>query len=167
MAKFLLAPLLVVSIVGGAWLVYSGVEFVQVPGMLAIRWVRPPYELALGGVMVAIATALIWSLAASRYQIGEPELIIGSGIDQRRVTIRSIVEVVPTSAAFRDGWSRAPAWSFDLLRITYQSRPGRPTSVVVAPADKDEFLNALAHAAPQLQMTEDRALRLASQPANN
>jgi hypothetical protein len=158
-AKFLIAPLLVALIGGGFWLLYRSVEFVQAPDILVIHWLRPAYELTLGAIMIVIGAALIWSLAASRYQIGGPELIIGSGIDQRRIALKSIVEVVPTSAAFRDGWSRAPAWSSDLLRITYEPQPGRPTSLVVAPADKDEFLHALADAAPQLRWADDQALR--------
>jgi hypothetical protein len=166
-AKFLLAPLLVVLIGGGIWILYTGVIFVHVPSMLILQWQRPAHEMAVGLIMIIIGTALFWSLLASRYQIGEPELIIGSGIDQRRVALSSIVEVVPTSAAFRGGWSRAPAWSFDLLRVTYQPRVGRPTSVVIAPADKEEFLHALADAAPQLRWSEDRALRLATQVTNN
>ncbi|HWB08446.1 MAG TPA: PH domain-containing protein [Pirellulales bacterium] len=166
-AKFLLAPLLVALIGGGIWILYTGVVFVQVPTMLVLQWQRPAHEMAIGLIMIVIGAALFWSLVASRYQIGEPELIIGSGIDQRRVALSSIVEVVPTSAAFRGGWSRAPAWSFDLLRVTYQPRVGRPTSVVIAPADKDEFLHALAEAAPQLRWSDDRALRLATQVTNN
>jgi hypothetical protein len=166
-AKFLLAPLLLALIGGGIWVMYTGVHVVQVPTMTVLQWQRPTHEMAVGLIMIVIGTALFWSFAASRYQIGEPELIIGSGIDQRRVAISSIVEVVPTSAAFRGGWSKAPAWSFDMLRVTYQPRAGRPTSVVIAPADKDEFLNALAEAAPQLRWSDDRALRLATQVTNN
>lgn len=166
-AKFLIAPLLVALIGGGFWLMFRSVEFSQAPNVLLIRWVRPSYELAAGAVMVVISAALFWSLAASRYQIGGPELIIGSGIDQRRVELASIIEVVPTSAVFRGGWSRAPAWSLDLLRTTYEPQPGRATSVVVAPADKNEFLHALAQAAPQLRWSENRALRSAAVASNN
>lgn len=166
-AKFLLAPLLVALIGGGIWIICTGAIVVQIPGMTVLQWQRPAHEMAVGAIMMVIGAALFWSLAASRYQIGEPELIIGSGIDQRRVALSSIVEVVPTSAAFSSGWSRAPAWSFDLLRVTYQPRTGRSTSVVIAPADKDEFMHALADAAPQLRWSEDRALRLAAQATNN
>jgi hypothetical protein len=161
-AKFLLAPGLVTLIGAGSWLLYTGMGVSQAPGLLVIQWLRPPFELALGVVIILLAAGLLGSLLGSRYRIGGPELVIGSSIDQRRVALSSIVEVVSTSAAFRNGWSRAPAWSCDLLRITYQLRPGRSTSVVVAPADKDEFLQALAEAAPQLRWTEDRSLRCAS-----
>jgi hypothetical protein len=137
-AKFLLAPLLLALIGGGIWVLYTGVHLVQVPTMTVLQWQRPTHEMAVGLIMIVIGTALFWSFAASRYQIGEPELIIGSGIDQRRVAISSIVEVVPTSAA-----------------------------VVIAPADKEEFLQALAEAAPQLRWSDDRALRLATQVTNN
>jgi hypothetical protein len=40
--------------------------------------------------------------------------------------------------------------------VTYLSRPGRPASVVVAPANQEEFLDALARAAPHLQRSNDR-----------
>lgn len=166
-AKFLMAPALVVLIGGGLWLLYTGIELTHVPTMLVVRWSRPPFELALGAVMTVIGAALLWSFVGSRYQIGEPELIIGSGIDQRRVALSTIREVTPTSTAFRSGWSRAPAWSCDLLRITYEPHPGRSTSVVVAPADKDEFLHALAHAAPHLQWADGHGLRAPDHVQNN
>ena len=157
-AKFFIAPVLLGSIGMGGWLLYSGVGFVQVPSMLVIQWLRPAHELAIGGILIAIGAALFWSLLAGRYQIGEPELVIGSGIDQRRVPLSSIVDVVPIHSPFRSGWTRAPAWSSDSLHVTYLLRPGRPSSIVVAPANQDEFLDALARAAPHLQRSNDRAL---------
>ena len=161
-AKFFIAPVLLASIGIGGWLLYTGVGFVQVPSMLVIQWVRPPHQLAIGLILVAIGAALFWSLLAGRYQIAEPELVIGSGIDERRVPLSTIVDVVPIHSPFRSGWTRAPVWSRDSLYVTYLSRPGRPSSVVVAPANQDEFLDALARAAPHLQRSSDRALHAAS-----
>ena len=161
-AKFFIAPLLLASMGAGGWLIYSGVEFLQVPTMFVIHWLRPPHELAIGAILIVIGAALLWSLFAGRYDIGEPELVIGSGIDERRVPISSIVDVVPIHSPFRSGWTRAPAWSRDSLYVTYLSRPGRPSSVVVAPANQDEFLDALARAAPHLHRSNDRALHAAT-----
>ncbi|HQU42733.1 MAG TPA: hypothetical protein PK867_07965 [Pirellulales bacterium] len=40
-------------------------------------------------------------------------------------------------------------------------------SHTVAPADKDEFLHALAHAAPQLRWSDGQGLRSAEHVENN
>ncbi|HVX14536.1 MAG TPA: PH domain-containing protein [Pirellulales bacterium] len=158
-AKFFIAPALLACIAVGAWLLYTGVGLVQVPSMLVVQWLRAPHELAIGVILIVISTALFWSLLAGRYQIAEPELVIGSGIDERRVPLSSIVDVVPSHSPFRSGWTRAPVWSRDSLYVTYLSRAGgRPSSLVVAPANQEAFLDALARAAPHLQRSSDRAL---------
>lgn len=160
-AKFLIAPALLVSIGVGGWLLYTGVAVLPVQNMVVIQWSREPYQLVFGMILIGIGAALFWSLVAGRYHIAEPELVIGSGMDERRVPLSSIVDVVPIHSPFRSGWTRAPVWSRDSLHVIYLSRPGHPTSVVVAPADQEEFLDALTRAAPHLQRTNGRALHAA------
>jgi hypothetical protein len=158
-AKFFIAPGLLACMGIGAWLLYTGVGFVQVPSMLVVQWLREPHELAIGAILIVVSAALFWSLLAGRYRIAEPELVVGSGIDERRVPLSSIVDVVPIHSPFRSGWSRAPVWSRDSLYVTYLSRPGRPSSLIVAPVNQEAFLEALERAAPHLQRSSDRALR--------
>lgn len=76
----------------------------------------------------------LWILIDTHYTFVRDELIVRSGPFRWRVPLRDIRSVTPT----RDMQS-GPALSLDRLRIDY----GKGRAVLVSPAEKDAFLQAI------------------------
>ena len=76
----------------------------------------------------------LWILIGTHYTFVRDELIVRSGPFRWRVPLRDIRSVTPT----RDMQS-GPALSLDRLRIDY----GKGRAVLVSPAEKDAFLQAI------------------------
>jgi len=96
----------------------------------------------LGGATlftVGIIRAMAWPV---RYVVDGEVLRIHSGFVKYRVMIGSITRIDPTRSPIS-----SPAWSFDKLRIHFRVRGGHESSIMISPADRDGFFDALEHAA--------------------
>jgi hypothetical protein len=98
-------------------------------------------EMWVGVGMTGVVALMYFGLIFPMYyEITDTQLVIRSGLIRQRVELADIKEVRPT----RNPLS-APALSLDRLRIDYKE--GRFGYALISPANRAEFLNALAEAA--------------------
>jgi hypothetical protein len=119
----------------------------------------PGFASLFGLLPLALGLLICWQLAATRYEIGNSNLILRSGPFRWTIPLEQITQVYST----RDPPPHAPAFTFldyfranhpalslDRLRIDYQQ--GRRTAFyLISPEDQAGFLKDLARAAPQLR----------------
>ncbi len=125
-----------------AWLMASGWLAIIVPvGALVMHLREQPVPLRFESellmmlvVMAPYVIPLAWMLLATHYTIDGNSLRIAAGPLRWHVPIDEIVSVERT----RSPWS-LPALSLDRLRICYSG--GK--SVMISPADKETFIEAL------------------------
>ena len=115
---------------------------------------QSPLGLGIGILCLALAVWTGWIPFNTNYEIGQTELIIRSACFRWRVTLDSIVEVVPTHNPLS-----SPACSLDRLRVNYRNRKGRVRFVLISPRGKEEFLRDLAEALPGLSFVADRLVQ--------
>lgn len=98
----------------------------------------------------AVFVLLTWPTS---YVVKDQTLIIRSGLLRWIVPLVDIIEVSPTSLPVS-----APAWSLDRLVVRFRKNDGEGI-ICISPKDKAEFLAALAHEDPNLQVIGERILR--------
>jgi len=112
---------------------------------------QSPLGLGIGMLCLALAVWTGWIPFNTNYEIGQTELIIRSAGFRWRVSLDSIVEVLPTHNPLS-----SPACSLDRLRVNYRNRKRRMRFVLISPREKEEFLRHLAQAVPGLELVNDR-----------
>ncbi len=124
-------------LVGTAWLPLAADD---------LGWSQLPLVLVqLGG-----AAFMLWVLYGTGYRIGERDLSVRGGPFRWRIPLDAIVSVEPT----RNPLS-SPACSLDRLRIAHRTDDGGERKLMISPAEKREFLDALALRCPQLVRSAD------------
>ncbi len=115
----------------------------------------PPAQTPLGPAMGAFCLALaVWTGRipwSTHYKITQTELIVRSAGLCWRIPLDSIVEVLPTHNPLS-----SPACSLDRLRVNYRNRKGHARSVMISPAEKEEFLRNLAESLPGFELRDGR-----------
>lgn len=109
------------------------------------------FKIAFVIVCVSAAAIIPWILYGTTYILTEEALQIRCGPFRHRVLVSTIREVAPT----RNPLS-SPACSLDRLHIKYR---GSRHGVLISPADKQLFLQALASLDPQLTLRGDGIVR--------
>ena len=109
-------------------------------------WTRPragpPLAWAFTELLMLVVAALVlWITFATYYELEHDALVVRSGPFTWRVPLAEISAVRLSNSA-RSG----PALSMDRLEILYGSR----RSILVSPADKEEFLALLQRRLPRL-----------------
>ncbi|MFM2003048.1 MAG: hypothetical protein RI963_2474 [Planctomycetota bacterium] len=141
-----LAPLLMIPPIAALWIT------------AAAFWRGNGSEIAVGcGAMLWVLIVYAGVVFPTRYGIGNGYLTIRYGICRQRIPLAEIRAVCPT----RNPLS-SPALSLDRLRVRFGE--GFFKSVMISPAERDEFLHHLASAAG-LQQDGDRLTR-SSAPSN-
>jgi hypothetical protein len=115
---------------------------------------KNPFGPAYGLFCLAVAVWIGWIPFNTNYEIGQTELVIRSAGIRWRVSLDSIVEVLPSRSPLS-----SPACSLDRLRVNYQNRKGRTRFVLISPREKEEFMRELAEAVPGLEFDADRLVR--------
>jgi hypothetical protein len=145
-AKYLVGPIAVALIIGGAWIVWSGFEAKFVPGdMIVIHLHRSYFMLLLGALMPAFGVLILSMLAYTEYEITPSHLVLQSGPSRHRIPLAKIEKAFAVASPWQSGLARGPTWSFDMLRVDYRRKNGRAAaSIIFSPANKAEFLNCLS-----------------------
>ncbi|MGI9219689.1 MAG: PH domain-containing protein [Woeseiaceae bacterium] len=86
--------------------------------------------------LIGVFVLLMWLAFRTYYAVDKDTLRVVSGPFRWRIPLADIQSVTPT----RSLWS-SPAMSIDRLRIAY----GKGGRIMVSPADKQGFLNAIGH----------------------
>ena len=86
--------------------------------------------------LVGVFVLLMWLALRTYYAVDKDTLRVVSGPFRWRIPLADIQSATPT----RSLWS-SPAMSIDRLRIVY----GKGRRIMVSPADKQGFLNAIGH----------------------
>lgn len=110
-----------------------------------------------GAKLVAVLVTLLgagcmwWILYGTGYEVTEEQLILRSGPMRVRIPLRAIQAVAPCRYFQIAGL----AWGLgtDTLRVDYR---GRWRCARITPADKQEFLRALARRCTHLELSDDR-----------
>lgn len=109
-------------------------------------------DLLVGVAMAAFVAGLYLGLVfPMRYGLDDTDLIVRFGICRQRIPLAEISEVYPTNNPLS-----SPALSLDRLRVQYGQ--GFFKAVMISPADREGFLNELAHRAG-LKREGDRLIR--------
>lgn len=91
---------------------------------------------------IVAAFVLVLALAVpTHYTVGDSDLLIRSGVINRRIPLAAIERVYPTRNPLA-----APAWSLDRLGVVY-TRGQRRSLALIAPKSRAEFLALLAQRA--------------------
>jgi len=109
-------------------------EFASRPG--------PPISAVVLSLCLGAPAAMLWSFYGTSYTLGADQLLIRSGPFRFRVALGEITSVAPS----RDPRS-SPACSLDRLEIRYR---GDQSRMLISPADKPAFLEALLRRCDQL-----------------
>lgn len=104
------------------------------------------FGVLVGSTMVFV----LWLLASTWYEVSDTFLLVRSGPFRYHIALKSISSVTPS----RNPLS-SPALSLDRLLIRSTQGPGM---ILVSPADKSGFLNALVLRCPQLRREGDRLI---------
>ena len=88
---------------------------------------------------------ILWSFRSTYYTVEGSTLIVKSAFMTWRIDIHHIEDVTPT----RNPMS-SPALSLDRLEIRYR-RDGRLRTILVSPAEKRRFLEALRAVSPTIR----------------
>ncbi len=102
---------------------------------------REPTVWVAAGLMLAADALVAWIYLGTHYSIREEQLRIQCGPFRWQVTLGEIRSVLPSGSMLS-----SPALSLDRLEI----RHGRQGSILVSPAERMGFLEALARASPGL-----------------
>ena len=89
-----------------------------------------------------------------RYGLDDAQLVVRYGVCRQRIPLADISEVYPTKNPLS-----APALSLDRLHIQFGQGPLK--AVMISPADRDGFLDHLAHTAG-LKPEGERLIRVSS-----
>lgn len=116
---------------------------------------RSPLGLAIGVSCLVLAVWMGRIPFNTNYEIRQTELLIRSAGFRWRVPLDSITEVAPTHNPLS-----SPACSLDRLRVRYHRKGGRPAFVLISPREKEEFLEELSLAVPELVRVEHRLKRV-------
>ncbi|HEX7708576.1 MAG TPA: PH domain-containing protein [Thermoanaerobaculia bacterium] len=108
-----------------------------------------PWGVASGLFVLGLYAGLIFPM---RYGVDDTELLVRFGLCRRRIPLASISEVRPT----RNPLS-SPALSLDRLHVQFGD--GIFSEVMISPADRNGFLDAIARKAG-LKREGDRLVRL-------
>ncbi len=126
-------------------------------GLIAIHIQSEPPLVVSGWITLVAAALFILALCALSfplyYEIGAKALYIRCGLLRQEIPLASIQAVFPTHNPFV-----AAAWSLDRLQINYQ-REGRPLCALIAPQDKNAFLQVLAQNDAELEIKANSVLR--------
>jgi len=109
--------------------------------LLAIREIRAGHESFFAFFILFAALVFAWIALSTRYEIHEEDLVIRSGPQRWTIPLESIVEAMPASR-----WSPGPALSIDRLQLNYVKEPALLATIIVSPANQQEFLSTLAGA---------------------
>lgn len=117
-------PVMIVAVAGMIW------------SLVAVMITETPWQIR---IVVAIVTVLVIALLFSvltrtHYTVANGELRVVSGPFRRTISLSDITGVEPT----RNPMS-SPALSMDRLKVSY----GKKKFVLISPADKAGFLNAI------------------------
>ena len=117
-------PLMVVVVAGMIW------------SLVAVMIAEAPWSIR---IVVAVATVLVIALlfavlTRTHYTVANGELRVVSGPFRRTISLSAITGVEPT----RNPMS-SPALSMDRLKVSY----GKKKYILISPADKAGFLNAI------------------------
>lgn len=109
-------------------------------GLLASQWngLNPAALVALGFSLALI----VWLYVSTVYTVTDTSLRVQSGPIYSTIDAKLIVQVRPTRAILS-----APALSLDRIEIS-----GDFGAIVISPADKVAFLQALRRIAPQVRV---------------
>lgn len=122
-------PVMLVAAAGMVW------------SLVAVMIVETPWPLRIGMVLVTVLViALLFSvLTRTHYTVTDKELRVVSGPFRRSISLSDITSIEPS----RNPLS-SPALSLDRLKVTY----GKRKFVLISPADKAGFLDAVRRATP-------------------
>ena len=110
-------------------------------------------ELPIGVGSVLLVAAIYFGLVfPMRYGLDDTHLLVRFGMCRQRIPLADISEVNPTHNPLS-----SPALSLDRLHVQFGK--GIFKSVLISPADRDRFLDELAHKA-RLRREGDRLVRL-------
>lgn len=109
--------------------------------VLAIREIRAGHESIFAFFVLLAAAIFAWIALSTRYEIHEDDLIIRSGPQRWTIPFESIVEIAVAAR-----WTPGPALALQRLQINYVHPKGTLASIVVSPADRDAFIEALREA---------------------
>jgi len=101
--------------------------------------------------LLGLGLLVVWVVFPAHYRLTEDELIVKTGPLRWRVPLAAIQRIEPTRAK-----PCATAWAFDSLRITYAGADGE-LMLLVAPHDRDDFLDRLQAAVPGLALSRSRS----------
>jgi len=118
--------LLVVVIITEAWAI----------GTAAMRAGDPLATTVIILVGIAVVALLVWLLVGTHYTVDRGTLRIVSGPFRWKVPVDQITSVEATNSLLS-----SPALSLDRLRIRY----GERRRIMISPADKAGFLEAIGH----------------------
>ena len=117
-------PLMVVVVAGMIW------------SLVAVMIAEAPWSIR---IVVAVATVLVIALlfavlTRTHYTVANGELRVVSGPFRRTISLSDITGVEPTRNPIS-----SPALSLDRLKVSY----GKKKYILISPADKAGFLNAI------------------------
>jgi Bacterial PH domain len=105
-----------------------------------------PLGALLLGVVIVGWLCMVWTLASTKYEIGDSKLIVYAGPFRNAVPLRDIFAVVPTHCSTIGSL----AWSCDAITIRFYMNRVAGNSFEIAPRDSAGFLAAIADRCPQL-----------------
>lgn len=110
--------------------------------LVAVMLVETPWPLRIGMVVVTVLViALLFSVfTRTHYTVTDKELRVVSGPFRRSISLSDITSIEPS----RNPLS-SPALSLDRLKVSY----GKRKFVLISPADKAGFLDAVRRATPR------------------
>ncbi len=109
-----------------------------------------PAAVAIGVALLGLGLLVVWIVFPAHYRLTGQALIVRTGPLKRSIPLTAIRRVEPARAR-----PCATAWSFDSLRITY-AEGDQELMMLVAPRDRDVFLDKLTAAVPGLQVSRSR-----------
>ncbi len=129
-------------LMAGAWHLYAAPAGEKASALIILL---PPLMAGLG--LLAIGVPI-------RYEITDSALIVRFGFLRREISLARIDGAEPSNSPVS-----APAWSLERLRIDYRHKDGRRGHVHISPKVRQDFLQHLWLACPQIDSPEARRFR--------
>jgi hypothetical protein len=113
---------------------------------------HPPFEavLLIVGLEVLVLLFVSWTFRSTYYLVSDREVVARSGLFRWRIEIATIESIRPSRNP-----ASSPAMSLDRLEVRY----GHGRTLLVSPADRIDFLDAIVVRSPGLRRVGEEVRR--------